>query len=152
MTAGQRRAAVEKWMAVGGFVVGAVLGWFLYCQVTMPKDSHKELLQAMVTFASILTGFVTAIKAIIVSMPESRVMEYLRSQGGIRYNRFLEFSFTAINLSVVLVLISCIGFALDLSEPSQLHRVAVTLWWGVLGGACCALFRFYRIVREILKA
>lgn len=100
-----RSRSFEQWYPYLGAICVALI-WLLF-EAELPRN-RGELLGSSLTFASILTGFIAASKAILVSMRGSRIFRRLQEQKFIK--PILTYLSHAIWLSLGACFVSLAGF------------------------------------------
>lgn len=130
----------ELWYPYLGAACAALI-WLLF-EAELPRD-RGDLLGSALTFASILTGFIAASKAILVSIRGSRMFQRLQKQKFIK--PILTYLSHAIWLSLGACFVSLAGFF----EVGRAEWFGV-IWVFVIAAAVLAFIRVTKIFFAIL--
>lgn len=110
----------------------------------------KELLSAALSIDAIVVGFVATAKSIIVSMDGRRPVENAKRKRS--WGLVISYTSDAVNVSVVGMALSAVLLVVDLSHPTDWHRLVVAVWMGLLVATVSAYHRVALALSHLLRA
>lgn len=136
-------ATVDKYYPV---VIGGLISLlYLYLFKRFPKyalpANLRDLITAATTIASIAVGFLATAKAVLVSISNSDVIQWMKDGG--HYDTIIDYFVTAIHYCLLTALWSGMLLLIDFKDPTKIVLAAVAIWVFL---SVAALFSTYRVI------
>jgi len=109
----------------------------------------RDLITAATTIASIAVGFLATAKAILVSMNNSEIIQWMKD-GGL-YDTTIDYFVEAIYFCMSTAVLSGLLLLIDFKDPIKIALSAVTVWVFLSVTSLLATHRVIRLFSTLLK-
>lgn len=130
--------------------VGLISG-IIVCNVMSKElitDNFKDLLLSTITICSIVVGFITTSKAILISIDNKPIINKIKSID--KYSLLIDYFMSAIRFNFIVVIYSGILIFWDISK-SAYSVLFFAIWIGLIITTGLACYRVIGLFSKILK-
>ena len=140
----------EKLWPLSAAVLLCGVQWLLWQWLPLSCDSLRELLNATISFASVMGGFVATLMALVFAIRETRPVKNVIQAG--LFPVFTEYLLTAVQMCLILIVVCLLSLALIHSGVAKTFlRELATLWVFVTAGALFSTYRVVNIIHSFLR-